>query len=174
MAEFIFEGKQIYYELHGGGRPLLLLNGIMMSCGSWAEFVEPLSAQNQLILLDMLDQGRSAKMTEPYDHSVQIRLVHALLDHLGLDKVCIAGISYGSEIGLEYAIAVSYTHLDVYKRQPYRSTPSSPASWAASPPFTGRSSALCSFRWPPAASASWPTFRPFPEYRAGRWSLSMC
>ena len=104
MAEFIFEGKQIYYELHGGGRPLLLLNGIMMSCGSWAEFVEPLSAQNQLILLDMLDQGRSAKMTEPYDHSVQIRLVHALLDHLRLDKVCIAGISYGSEIGLEYAI----------------------------------------------------------------------
>ena len=80
MAEFTFEGKQIYYELHGEGRPLLLLNGIMMSCRSWAEFVQPLSAQNQLILLDMLDQGRSAKMTEPYDHSVQIRLVDALLD----------------------------------------------------------------------------------------------
>ena len=104
MAEFTFEGKQIYYELHGEGRPLLLLNGIMMSCRSWAEFVQPLSAQNQLILLDMLDQGRSAKMTEPYDHSVQIRLVDALLDHLGLGKVCIAGISYGSEVGLEYAI----------------------------------------------------------------------
>lgn len=43
-------------------------------------------------------------MTEPYDHSVQIRLVDALLDHLGLGKVCIAGISYGSEVGLEYAI----------------------------------------------------------------------
>ena len=71
MAEFTFEGKQIYYELHGEGRPLLLLNGIMMSCRSWAEFGQPLSAQNQLILLDMLDQGRSAKMTEPYDHSVQ-------------------------------------------------------------------------------------------------------
>lgn len=104
MAEFTFEGKQIYYELHGEGRPLLQLNGIMMSCRSWAEFVQPLSAQNQLILLDMLDQGHSAKMTEPYDHSVQIRLVHALLDHLGLGKVCIAGISYGSEVGLEYAI----------------------------------------------------------------------
>ena len=53
MAYFDFEGKSIYYELHGEGRPLLLLNGIMMSCGSWAEFVEPLSAQNQLILLDL-------------------------------------------------------------------------------------------------------------------------
>ena len=67
MAYFDFEGKSIYYELHGEGRPLLLLNGIMMSCGSWAEFVEPLSAQNQLILLDMLDQGRSAK-TVSYTH----------------------------------------------------------------------------------------------------------
>lgn len=104
MAYFDFEGKSIYFELHGEGRPLLLLNGIMMSCGSWAEFVEPLSAQNQLILLDMLDQGRSAKMTEAYDHGIQIRLVDALLDHLGLEKVCVAGISYGSEVGLEYAI----------------------------------------------------------------------
>ena len=52
---------------------------------------------------------------------MQIRLVDALLDHLGLGKVCIAGISYGSEVGLEYAIEhperverlmpVSYTHL---------------------------------------------------------------
>ena len=81
-------------ELHGEGRPLLLLNGIMMSCGSWAEFVEPLSAQNQLILLDMLDQGRSAKMTEAYDHGIQIRLVDALLDH----QMCIRD-RYGTRHG---------------------------------------------------------------------------
>ena len=77
----------------------------MMSCGSWAEFVEPLSAQNQLILPDMLDQGRSAKMTEPYDHSRHrygwCTPCWTIWDST---KVCIAGISYGSEIGLEYAI----------------------------------------------------------------------
>ena len=104
MAEFTFEGKSIHYETYGEGRPLLLLNGIMMSCASWKEFIEPLSAQNLLILLDMLDQGRSDKMTESYDHSVQLRLVDALLDELRLEKVCIAGISYGSEVGLEYAM----------------------------------------------------------------------
>ncbi len=104
MAEFTFEGKSIHYETYGEGRPLLLLNGIMMSCASWKEFIEPLSAQNLLILLDMLDQGRSDKMTESYDHAVQLRLVDALLDELRLEKVCIAGISYGSEVGLEYAM----------------------------------------------------------------------
>lgn len=104
MAEFIFEGKNIHYETYGEGKPLLLLNGIMMSCASWVEFIQPLSAQNQLILLDMLDQGKSDKMTESYDHAIQIRLVDALLEHLGLSSVCIAGISYGSEVGLEYSI----------------------------------------------------------------------
>ena len=38
MAYFTFEGKQIYYETYGEGKPLLLLNGIMMSCASWTEF----------------------------------------------------------------------------------------------------------------------------------------
>ncbi len=104
MAYFTFEGKQVYYETYGQGRPLLLLNGIMMSCASWKEFIEPLSAQNFLILVDMLDQGKSDKMSEAYDHAVQIRLVDALLEHLGIEKLCIAGISYGSEVGLEYAM----------------------------------------------------------------------
>lgn len=104
MAEFVFEGKKVYYETYGEGKPLLLLNGIMMSCASWKEFVEPLSATNKLILVDMLDQGKTEKMTENYDHAIQVRLVDALLDELKLEKCVIAGISYGSEIGLEYAI----------------------------------------------------------------------
>jgi pimeloyl-ACP methyl ester carboxylesterase len=104
MPEFDFHGKTVYYETHGEGTPLLLLNGIMMSCASWREFIEPLSAQNTLILVDMLDQGKSSKMTGSYDHDVQLALVDALLDHLNLKSACIAGISYGSEIGLEYAI----------------------------------------------------------------------
>ncbi len=104
MASFCFEGRQVYYETYGQGKPLLLLNGIMMSCASWKEFIEPLSAINTLILVDMMDQGKTDKLPEAYDHGVQLRLIDALLNHLGLESVCIAGISYGSEIGLEYAI----------------------------------------------------------------------
>ena len=88
---FIFQGKQIYYELHGEGKPLLILNGIMMSTKSWSEFIEPFSASNQLILLDMVDQGQSAKMTKAYNHSIQVDLVKALVDHLNIEKVNIYG-----------------------------------------------------------------------------------
>lgn len=104
MAEFTFEGKKVYYECYGTGKPILLLNGIMMSCASWKEFRRPLSTDNMLILVDMLDQGKSDKMTEDYDHAIQIRLVHALIEHLEFETICIAGISYGSEVALEYTI----------------------------------------------------------------------
>lgn len=49
MANFMFGNKSIYYEEYGKGEPLILLNGIMMSCMSWAEFIEPFSAHNRLI-----------------------------------------------------------------------------------------------------------------------------
>ena len=105
MAHFDFQGKSIYYEEHGQGKPLLVLNGIMMSCKSWAEFVEPFSQNNRLILVDFLDQGRSGRMDSPFDQSIQAEVALALLDHLGIDKVCVLGISYGGEVALRLAIS---------------------------------------------------------------------
>jgi len=105
MAYFVFENKRVYYEEYGKGKPLVVLNGIMMSCASWKEFVAPFSANNHLVLMDFLDQGKSDRMAgEVYDHAVQVELVKALLDFLELDQVCLMGISYGSEVAQEFAL----------------------------------------------------------------------
>lgn len=105
MAYFTFEEKQVYYETYGDGEPLLLLNGIMMSCASWANYIEPFSRFYKLILVDFLDQGKSDCYETEYDHSVQVRLVNALLVHLNVSKVILVGYSYGGYIALQYAIA---------------------------------------------------------------------
>jgi pimeloyl-ACP methyl ester carboxylesterase len=104
MAEFEFQNKTVYYESYGAGEPILLLNGIMMSTKSWAPFVENFSQNNRLILVDFFDQGQSARMTGAYDHGIQIALTGALLDHLGLKRANICGISYGAEVGLGFAV----------------------------------------------------------------------
>jgi pimeloyl-ACP methyl ester carboxylesterase len=104
MAEFDFQKKTVYYESYGSGEPILLLNGIMMSTKSWLPFVKNFSQNNRLILVDFFDQGQSSRMTEAYDHGIQIALVRALLDHLGLKTVNICGISYGAEVGLGFAV----------------------------------------------------------------------
>ena len=106
MACFVFQNKRVHYEEYGQGRPLVILNGIMMSCLSWSEFVEPFSARNRLILVDFLDQGKSDRMEDgaPYTQAVQVELVAALLDHLDLEKACLTGISYGGEVALQFAV----------------------------------------------------------------------
>ncbi|MDR1894524.1 MAG: alpha/beta hydrolase [Spirochaetales bacterium] len=104
MADFEFQNKIVYYESYGSGEPILLLNGLMMSTKSWVPFIENFSRDNRLILVDFFDQGQSARMDRAYDHGLQIALVGALLDHLGLDRVNLCGISYGAEVGLGFAL----------------------------------------------------------------------
>ncbi len=41
MAYFEYQGKNVYYETHGEGKPLILLNGIMMSQKAGASSKKP-------------------------------------------------------------------------------------------------------------------------------------
>lgn len=105
MAYFKFEGYDVYYEAHGDvGEPVIILNGIMMSTASWQAFIPDLSRVNRVILVDFLDQGKSSRMSEQYTHDIQVRLVDALINELGLSRVTVMGISYGGEIAVQYAL----------------------------------------------------------------------
>lgn len=105
MAFFTFKNHQVHYEINGEGEPLVLLNGIMMSTKSWDFAVETTSKALKLIRVDFFDQGQTDNYEdEPYDHNLQAALVIALLDHLGLEKAHIAGISYGGEVAVRLGI----------------------------------------------------------------------
>lgn len=104
MPTFDFQGKQINYRVIGEGKPILILNGIMMSTMSWAAFERELTKQNRLILVDMLDQGQSDKMDGPFDQSLQVEVVKQLLDHLQIRKVNVMGTSYGGAVALQFVI----------------------------------------------------------------------
>lgn len=126
MAQFDFNGKKVYYEIHGDkGEPLVVLNGIMMSTNSWKPFVKDFSRNDVLILVDFLDQGQSARMTEGYDHKIQVALVDALVDVLPYDKVNIMGISYGGEIAVQYAVE----HPERVRRLVLANTAGRTSSW---------------------------------------------
>ena len=103
MATFTYKDKRIYYEDTGQGEPLLLLNGIMMSTKSWEPFIKNLNHLTRLIRLDFVDQGQSEKMSSTYTQAFQAELTLALLDHLHIEKVHLAGISYGGQVALIFA-----------------------------------------------------------------------
>ncbi|MBO5328780.1 MAG: alpha/beta hydrolase [Clostridia bacterium] len=105
MAEFTFDGKKVYYEVHGtAGNPLIILNGIMMSTASWKPFIDEFAKNNVVILVDFFDQGQSQRLTEEYKHDLQVELLNELIGRLWYSKVTLMGISYGGEIAVQYAL----------------------------------------------------------------------
>lgn len=106
---FTYIDKPIYYEVHGAGEPLLVLNGIFMSSASWAAFVPSLSKHNRVILLDFVDQGKSGKMHGVYTQDLHVETIRALLEHLNIHTANILGISYGAEVAM--LLAAKYPQL---------------------------------------------------------------
>ena len=105
MSAFAFQGKKVYYETVGEGKPLLLLNGIMMSTRSWAPFLDAFQqGGNRLILVDLLDQGQSEAMDGPFGLPLQAEMLDALLEALGVAKTAVFGTSYGGEVALNLAV----------------------------------------------------------------------
>jgi pimeloyl-ACP methyl ester carboxylesterase len=126
MSFFDYHGKRVFYTVDGVGKPILILNGIMMSTRSWTPFVPSLSEANMLIRVDFLDQGQSDKLPgETYGHDLQVELLHELCRHLGLERINVVGISYGGEIGVELAIA----HPDLVERLVVFNTGSYTSPW---------------------------------------------
>ena len=99
----------IYYEVYGDGKPLIILNGIMMNTKSWHQFLVSLDGY-QVILLDFIDQGMSSKGSD-YKHDLQVEVVKRVVDTLELDEVNLVGVSYGAQIALQYAISYDVNQL---------------------------------------------------------------
>ncbi len=104
MATLKFSDYEIYYERYGQGKPILILNGIMMSTKSWQAFIETFSQHNELILMDLLDQGQSSKLNDiEYNQSIQVEAVKHLIEKCQLNNLALFGISYGGEVAIQLA-----------------------------------------------------------------------
>lgn len=103
MAVFEYKNNKINYIVEGSGKPLLLLNGIMMTAASWEPIANNLRSSNTLIRLDLLDQGLSTKQKSNYEIKDQADLVKDFINHLGYEKINVVGISYGGYIALNLA-----------------------------------------------------------------------
>jgi pimeloyl-ACP methyl ester carboxylesterase len=89
-------GMTMYYEIHGEGEPLLLVQGYFSSGRElWAPFVRILSAKYRLVIPDLRGHGRSTNPQDIFSHRQCSLDMYALLDHLGVDEFKAMGISSG-------------------------------------------------------------------------------
>jgi pimeloyl-ACP methyl ester carboxylesterase len=98
---------KIYYEIHGEGYPLLMIQGFSCSSEDWNQ-VEPrasdLSRHFKVILIDSRGTGRSSAPPESYKIRDMADDAAALLDYLKIPRAHILGASMGGMIAQEVAI----------------------------------------------------------------------
>jgi pimeloyl-ACP methyl ester carboxylesterase len=96
-------GLELYVRERGGGRPVLLLNGIGGNADMWGALENRLAAVARTIVFDAPGAGRSQTPRWPLRISGYASVTGALLDELDHDRVDVLGFSFGGLVAQELA-----------------------------------------------------------------------
>lgn len=99
------DGARIRYAQAGAGEPaLVLLHGFPLHSGMWAPQLEALSSERRVVAPDFLGFGGSDAPESMYRYTMlgYADMVAGLLDHLGLDRVVLGGLSMGGYVSFAF------------------------------------------------------------------------
>ena len=135
----------LHYEQTGHGEPVVLIQGANLPMQMWDEQVEVLTPEFQVVRYDVRGFGGSAPRDSlPYQSHADLR---ALLDHLGIERAHLVGLSLGGRIAIDFALTHPERVLSLVLAGP----------------------GLSGYKWDRAALREW--FGPISEARAERDSL---
>ncbi len=96
-------GTRLYYEAVGAGQLLVLIHGNALDHRMWDDQFAHFAQHYQVLRYDVRGFGQSAlPTTTPYDHAEDLWL---LLRALGHQHAAILGLSMGSRIAINFAVA---------------------------------------------------------------------
>jgi pimeloyl-ACP methyl ester carboxylesterase len=93
-------GLKMYYEIHGTGRPLVLLHGAF----GWATVYPALAKNRQVIAVELQGHGHTADIDRPLTPEQMADDIAALLKELKIEQADFFGYSMGGTVGLAVAI----------------------------------------------------------------------
>src|SRR5882762_11052294 len=96
-------GINLYYEIHGTGRPMVALHGGLGSTEMFEAVMPQLAAHHQVIVVDLQGHGRTADIDRPIDIRLMADDIAALIDHLRLDRPDLVGDSLGGGVAFQTA-----------------------------------------------------------------------
>jgi pimeloyl-ACP methyl ester carboxylesterase len=95
----------MYYEVHGGGEPVVLLHGAFMTITyNWAGWISELSKTRKVIAVEMQGHGRTADVPRDITYENLADDVAALLNHLKVARADLIGYSMGGAVAMQTAI----------------------------------------------------------------------
>jgi len=94
----------MYYEIHGTGRPLVVLHGAYMTIETMGEIVPSLAETRQVIAAELQGHGHTADIDRPLSYEQMADDVAALVRYLEIEEADVFGFSTGGGVALQVAI----------------------------------------------------------------------
>lgn len=102
MNRMSVRGIEMAYDEMGSGMPVVLLHGYPFNRSMWSEQAEALSERYRIITPDLRGLGETKGTGETAMMDEMARDVAALLDHLGIRRIVLGGLSMGGYVALAF------------------------------------------------------------------------
>lgn len=103
MPQFTDGSPRLAYDIDGDGPPVVFLHGIGGNRKNWSRQADALSGEFTTIAWDARGYGDSADYDGALDFSDFGDDVRRLLDHLGIERAHLVGLSMGARILMDFA-----------------------------------------------------------------------
>jgi 3-oxoadipate enol-lactonase len=108
------DGNRLYYDYHflsEESPAVIFLNGLSQSTMSWAAVTPSFIGKYNVLLVDLVFQGRSTAEGEFRSYDQHAQDVTALVSALGIKKPVLCGLSYGSAVAQHALVLYPHTYV---------------------------------------------------------------
>lgn len=97
-----FNKSNIFYEVYGKGKPLVLLHGFLESSSMWDNLLPLLTQKNKVVCIDLPGHGKSDAIAEVHTMELLAKVVHTILEIEDIEQARFLGHSMGGYVSLAY------------------------------------------------------------------------
>jgi pimeloyl-ACP methyl ester carboxylesterase len=98
-------GIEVYYEVYGEGKPLILLHGAFYTIEmNWGQLIPELSKTRKVIAIEFQGHGHSPYSDRKLDIATLARDVEGVMNYLKIDTADVAGYSMGGSVAYQFAV----------------------------------------------------------------------
>lgn len=98
-------GLKMYYEVHGQGKPIVLIHGSFMTIPlNWSNIIPALAKDRKVIVAEMQGHGRTKDISREFSYENMADDISGLLKHLKIDSADVLGYSMGAGVAFQTAI----------------------------------------------------------------------
>jgi pimeloyl-ACP methyl ester carboxylesterase len=98
-------GINVYYEVYGEGRPLVLLHGAFYTIDmNWGQLIPELSKTRKVIAIELQGHGHTPYADRKMDFPTLANDVEGVMNYLKIDSADVAGYSMGGSVAYQLTI----------------------------------------------------------------------